>query len=561
MAGLATVFGSGAMSNSVAEIERTDALFVIGSNTTENHPIIALRMKQAVRNGAKLIVADPRTIPLVKFAHLHLRHRPGTDITLLNTIMHVIVREGLEDREFIEARTTDFETFQKNLENFTPEYGEKITGVPARDIIEAARIYATAGRAGIYYTMGITQHSMGTDNVISLANLALLTGNIGREATGVNPLRGQNNVQGCCDMGCSPNVFPGYQSLTDPEVRERFEEVWGTRLPDKIGLTASEMIEAMLAGSLKGLYVMGENPAMSDPNTTHTLEAFRKLDFLVVQDIFLTETAELADVVLPAASFAEKDGTFTNSERRVQMVRKALSTPGRAKDDLWILGNLTARMGFNHVFESIRALGYKVPEDNDAKQTIMTPEQAFLEAGLLWPGIRGMTYQRLKNGGIQWPCPSQGHPGTPYLFRDSFPVGRPAFRSITPTESDELVDSDYPYVLTTGRILFQYHTGSMTRRSKALETVAPCPFIEINHRDAALLEILDEDPVTVTSRRGTISLIARVGDRVGPGVVFIPFHYREAAANLLTNNALDPICKIAEAKVCAVRIDKVGPTA
>jgi predicted molibdopterin-dependent oxidoreductase YjgC len=545
------------MSNSVAEIERANTLFVIGSNTTETHPIIALRMKQAVRNGAKLIIADPRKITLVKFAHLWLRHRPGTDIALINTIMHVIVEEGLEANEFIAERTTDFDAFKKNLKTFTPEYGEKITGVPKEDIIEAARIYGRANKGAIFYTMGITQHSMGTNNVFSLANLALLTGNIGKESTGVNPLRGQNNVQGACDMGCSPNVLPGYQNVTNSEVRMKFEDVWGKTLPDKIGLTATEMTEAMIDGKLKGVYVMGENPVMSDPNSRHSLEAFKNLDFLVVQDIFLSETAEIADVVLPAASFAEKDGTFTNSERRVQLVRKAVSSPGQAKDDLWIINNLMSRMSSNHVFESIRALGFKIPDEKNGNNNFITPEQAFMEAGLLWPGIRGMTYQRLKSDGMQWPCPTLNHPGTPYLFKDAFPVGKPAFRSIVPTESNELPDDDYPFILTTGRILFHYHTGTMSRKSKALEAIAPEAFVELNEQDADEMEISDADRVTVSSRRGHIRLKARVGDRVGKGVLFIPFHYKEASANLLTNDALDPISKIAEAKVCAVKLEKV----
>jgi len=472
--------------------------------------------------------------------------------------MHVIVEEGLEDRKFIEERTTDFDAFRKNLKPYTPEYGEKVTGVPKEDIIEAARIYATANRAGIYYTMGITQHSMGTNNVFSLANLAMLTGNLGKESTGVNPLRGQNNVQGCCDMGCSPNVLPGYQKVTDPEVRHKFEEVWGKTLPDQVGLTATEMTLAMIKGAVKGMYVMGENPVMSDPNTHHTLEAFKNLDFLVVQDIFLTETAQLADVVLPAASFAEKDGTFTNSERRVQLVRKAVSSPGQAKDDMWIINNLMSRMGFNHVFESIRALGFKVPDEKDYNNNFMTPEQAFMEAGLLWTAIRGMTYQRLKSDGLQWPCPTQSPSDTPYLFKDSFPVGKAAFRSIIPTESNEQPDKKYPFILTTGRILFQYHSGSMSRRSKALEAVAPEAYVEINKQDAAELGISDGEKVNLSSRRGHISLKARVGERVGKGVLFVPFHYREASANLLTNDALDPICKIAEAKVCAVRLEKEG---
>jgi formate dehydrogenase alpha subunit len=557
VAGLATVFGSGAMTNSIAEIEKADALFVIGSNTTENHPIIALRMKQAVRMGAKLIIADPRKIPLVKFAHLWLRQKPGTDATLINCIMHVILKEGLEDREFISERTNGIGDFRKSLESFTPEQGEKVTGVPREDIIEAARIYAGAEKAGIYYTMGITQHSMGTNNVLALADLAMLTGNVGRESTGVNPLRGQNNVQGCCDMGCSPNVLPGYQKVTDPAVRQKFEDMWGRSLPDEIGLTATEMTEAMLEGSLKGLYVMGENPVLSDPNMHHTLQAFKNLDFLVVQDIFLTETAELADVVLPAASFAEKDGTFTNTERRVQRVRKAISPPGDAKDDLSIISLISLRMGYNPVLENLSALGYEMPDELEADKYITTPEQAFLEVGLLWPALRGMTYERLKNGGLQWPCRSQNDPGTPYLFKDGFPVGKASFVAVPGLVSKEVPDKEYPFILTTGRILFQYHTGTMSRRSRVLEAAAPEPFIELNEADADRLGVNDSDVLTVTSRRGEIQVKARVGDIVGPGVVFIPFHYKEAAANLLTNDALDPVCKIAEAKVCAVKVEKI----
>ena len=544
------------MTNSIAEIENTDALFVIGSNTTENHPIVALRMKQAVRKGAKLIVADPRRIPLVKFAHLWLRHKPGTDATLINSMMHVILKEGLHDREFIQERTNGIEDFEKSLQSFTPEFGEKVTGVPKDDIIRAARIYAEAEKAGIYYTMGITQHSMGTNNVFALADLAMLTGNVGKKSAGVNPLRGQNNVQGACDMGCSPNVLPGYQKVTDATVRHRFEDVWGRHIPGEIGLTATEMTEAMIKGSLKGLYIMGENPALSDPNMHHTLEAFKKLEFLLVQDIFLTETAELADVVLPAASFAEKDGTFTNTERRVQRVRKAISPPGEAKDDLSIISLISLRMGYNPVLENLSALGYKMPDELDADKYVTTPEQAFMEAGLLWPALRGMTYERLKNGGLQWPCPSQNDPGTQYLFKNGFPLGKASFVAVPGLASREVPDDEYPFILTTGRILFQYHTGTMSRRSKVLEAAAPEPFIEMNAADAERLGVKDSEVLTVSSRRGEIELKARVGDVVAPGVVFIPFHYKEAAANLLTNDALDPISKIAEAKVCAVRLSK-----
>ncbi len=546
------------MTNSVEEIADTDALFVIGSNTTENHPIIGLRMKEAVRNGAKLIIADPRKIPLVKFAHLWLQQKPGTDATLINCIMHVILKEGLEDTKFIKERTEGITAFRKSLKSFTPAHGEKVTGVPKKDIIEAARIFASADKAGIYYTMGITQHSMGTNNVLALADLAMLTGNVGKESSGVNPLRGQNNVQGCCDMGCSPNVFPGYQKVTDEKVRSKFEEAWGRELPTEIGLAATEMTDAMIDGKLKGLYVMGENPILSEPNMNHALKAFKSLDFLIVQDLFLTETAELADVVLPAASFAEKEGTFTNTERRVQRVRKAIKSPGEAMDDLSIISHITLRMGYNPVLENLSALGYLVPDKMEADKYITTPEQAFLEAGLLWPEIRGMTYQRLRNGGLQWPCPSHSHSGTRFLFQDSFPVGKAKFVAIPGLPSKEVPDDDYPFILTTGRILFQYHTGTMTRRSKALEAVAPEPFIEINKSDAEKLGIVESALLTVTSRRGQIDVKAKIGDRVGPGVVFIPFHYKEAAANLLTNDALDPVCKIAEAKVCAVKIEKAA---
>lgn len=549
------------MTNSIAEIENNDALFVIGSNTTENHPIVALAMKKAVFNGSKLIVADPRKIPLVKFATLWLRQRPGTDTALINSIMHVILSEGLEDRVFIDAHTEEFDEFRESLHAFTPLYGESVTGVPAGDIVRAARIYAGAERAGIYYAMGITQHSMGTNNVHALANLAMLTGNLGKESCGINPLRGQNNVQGACDMGCSPNVLPGYQSVADLGVRQKFEEIWGMPIPEKIGLTATEMTEAMHEGSLKALYIMGENPVLSDPNIRHSTEAFKRLELLIVQDIFMSETAELADVVLPAASFAEKDGTFTNTERRVQLVRKAVPSPGQARDDLTILNSIAARMGgmTHHLAEVVTNLGFKRKNGQENARAQDTPEEAFLEALLLWDAMRGMTYQRLKKGGMQWPCPSRSHPGTPYLFKGGFPrgdEGKALFTRVPYVDSKELPDKEYPYILTTGRLLFQYHTGTMTRRSKGLEAAAPEPFIEISSVDAKRIGLVENELARVNSRRGSISLKARITDRVPVNVVFIPFHYREAAANILTNDALDPVCKIAEVKVCAVSVEK-----
>ncbi len=541
MAGLAAKFGSGAMTNSVAEIAENEALLVIGSNTTENHPVIALRMKEAVTNGAKLIVADPRKIPLVKIAALWLRHKPGTDSVLLNAIMHVILEEGLEDKEFINKRTEAFEEFKKSLEPFTAEFGAEVTGVPAEDIRKAARIFGSAKNAGIYYAMGITQHSMGTNNVHAVGNLAMLTGNVGKRAAGVNPLRGQNNVQGACDMGCLPNVYPGYQNVANPDVQKKFEAAWGTALSNKPGLPATEMTGAMLAGSLKGMYVFGENPALSDPNTTHSLKAFNSLEFLVVQDIFLTETAELADVVLPSSSFAEKNGTFTSTERRVQRVRKAIASPGQAKDDLIIIDMITKRL------EGSAAAG-KAPE----------AAAVFAEVASLWPGIAGMSYERLEKESLSWPCPSLDHPGTDFLFKDTFPRegGKALFAKVPQILSNELPDKEYPFVLTTGRELFHYHTGTMTRRSAGLNAVAPEAYIEINPVDADGLGIKNGENLKVTSRRGTIDLKARVSGIVPPQVVFIPFHYKEAAANLLTNDAMDPVCKIMEAKVCAVRLEK-----
>ncbi len=535
MAGLATVFGSGAMTNSIPEIENNDVIFVIGSNTTETHPIIGLRMKKAVRKGAKIIIADPRKIELVKFSTLYMQHKPGTDVALLNSMMYVILKEKLIDKNFIEEWTEGFGDFKKTLKDYTPEKAEKITGVPRKKIIEAARLYGKAERPAIYYTMGITQHSHGTQNVFAIANLALMTGNLGKECTGVNPLRGQNNVQGATDMGCIPNQYPGYQSVDLKRIREKFESEWEAKLSEKPGLAATEMIIAALRGKLKALYIMGENPAMSDPDINHTIKALEKLDFLVVQDIFMTETAELADVVLPASCFAEKDGTFTNTERRLQRVRKALNPPGKAKEDSWIIIELSKRMGY------------------DMEYSLM-PE-VLQEIGRVWPAVAGITYSRLESQGLQWPCPTLNHPGTPFLFKGGFPRGRAAFTPVRYTPSKELPDRKYPFILSTGRQLFQYHTGSMSRRVKELNMVANEAYIEINPDDAKKLNIKDSDILKVSSRRGSINIKALISKRPLKGMVFIPFHYKEAAANILTNTELDPICKIPELKVSAVKIE------
>ena len=538
MAGLATAFGSGAMTNSMPEIENNDVIFVIGSNTTETHPIVALRMKKAARKGAKIIIADPRKINLVRFSSLWLQHKPGTDVALLNGIMHVLLKKKLIDPEFIKKHTEGFAEFKKSIEDFTPEKAEKITGVPKKDIIEAAMMYGKGKNSAIFYTMGITQHSHGTDNVFSIANLALMTGNIGKESSGVNPLRGQNNVQGATDMGCIPNQYTGYQKVDLPEVKAKFESAWGVRLSDKPGLTATEMVGAAHEGKLKAMYIMGENPMVSDPDLNHTKKALEKLDFLVVQDIFMTETAELADVVLPTACFAEKEGTFTNTERRLQRVRKAVTPPGEARQDSDIILALSSLMGYEMKYEGM--------------------EDILREMGRVWPAVAGITYARIDKTGLQWPCPTPDHPGTQYLFKGGFPRGKAVFTPVKYKPSMELTDKEYPFILTTGRQLFQYHTGSMTRKVKELDKVASEAYIEISADDAARLHVETGNLLRVSSRRGSIEVKALISDRPSEGVVFIPFHYKEAAANVLTNAELDPVCKIPELKVCAVKIEKAA---
>ena len=549
------------MSNDIAGIVDNKALLVIGSNTSEAHPVIALRMREAVRRGAKLIVADPRQIKLVDDAALWLRHRPGTDAALINGLCHVIIRDGLADTSFIAERTEGYEAMAEAVASCTPEWAEKITGVPAAAIESAARIYAEAERAGIYYTMGITQHTSGTNNVLALANLTLLTGNLGKPGAGLNPLRGQNNVQGASDMGCNPVNLPGYQRVDNEEARARIGEIWGQTPKAEPGLTATEMTPAMLEGKIAGMWIMGENPVLSDPNMSHVREALSKLDFLLVQDIFLTETAELADVVLPAASFAEKNGTFTNTERRLQRVRRAVRPPGEARDDLTIINLVTARMGYDHIVPLAQGFTTRLYNEGGFVTAPPRSEDIFAEVVRVWPAIAGLNYERLAGDGIQWPCPDEQHPGTPVLYEDGFSVGRAKFTPVTWKGPSELPDSEYPLVLSTGRVLAQYHTGTMTRRSQILEDVDAGPYVEINPEDAEQLGIQAGEKVRAVSRRGAITIPARITDRVGRGVVFIPFHYKEAAANLLTNDALDPVCKIPEAKVCAVRLEKlrVGP--
>ena len=526
------------MTNSLQEIENNDVLFVIGSNTKENHPIVALRMIKAKRKGAKIIIADPRRVPMVRFADIWLQHKPGTDVALLNGMMHVILKENLIKKDFISAMAEGFDDeFRKNIEEYTPEAVSKITEVPADLIVKAARLYGSSDRAGIYYTMGITQHSHGTENVFSIANLALMTGNLGKESAGVNPLRGQNNVQGSTDMGCSPNMYPGYQRVSIPAIKQKFEALWKTELSDKEGVTAPEMLAAAEKGTFKALYIMGENPVVSDPNMAHTIKALKSLELLVVQDIFMTETAELAHVVLPGSSFAEKVGTFTNTERRVQRVRRAVNSPGHAMKDSLIIMELSKRMGYEMSYS----------------HTV----EIFREIGQAWPALAGMSYARLEDGGLQWPCPTPEHPGTPYLFKGGFPRGKGRFTLVKYKPSVEQTDEDYPFILTTGRQLFQYHTGGMTRRVKEINTVSPESYIEINPEDARALAIEAGARVKVSSRRGSIIVKAMVTKRPAKGVVFVPFHFKEAAANVLTSsNSLDPVAKIPSFKVSAVRIER-----
>ncbi len=528
------------MTNSISDLEEADCFFVIGSNTTEQHPIIAARIMRAQRRGARVVVADPRRIHLAGLADLHLRQRPGTDVALLNGLMHIILREGWEDKEFVAARTEGFAELEEVLAEYTPERVEAITGVPRTLLFETARIYAQAESAAILYAMGITQHTTGVEHVWSCANLAMLTGNVGRPGSGVNPLRGQNNVQGACDMGALPNVFPGYQPVADSPVSAKFAEAWGVKgLPKAPGLTLVEMMGAAREGKVKGMYIVGENPALSDPDSNHVWQALSALEFLVVQDIFLTETAQYADVVLPAACYAEKEGSFTGTDRRVQLGRIATQPSGSAKADWEIVCKLAKALG-------VEGFDYS------------SPAQIMEEIASLTPIYGGISHQRLRElGFLQWPCPSANHPGTPYLHRGQFSRGKGLFHAVEHQEAAELPDKDYPFLLTTGRNMFHFHTGTMTRRSEKLVREVSEAYMELNPLDAERLGLTDSAWVEVASRRGVVKLKAQVTGRVPEGVVFIPFHFAEAPANVLTNPALDPVAKIPELKVCAVRVKKL----
>jgi len=526
------------MTNSIPEFESdTNCFLIIGSNTSEGHPLISTRILKGQQRGAKIIVMDPRKNQIGQWADQFIYFKPGSDVALFNGLMNIIISEGLADEQFIQERTEGYEELKAQVAEYTPEKVAELTDVPADALLEAARTFAKNKPAAIVYAMGITQHTTGVDNVKSVANLSMLTGNLGIPGGGVNPLRGQNNVQGACDMGGLPNVYPGYQAVTIPDVQKKFLDAWGSTSHMNVGLTVTEMVTAVGDGKVRALFVMGENPMVADPDINHARHCLEKAEFLVVQDIFLSETARLAHLVLPGVSFAEKDGTFTATDRRVQRVRKAVEPVGSSRQDWQIICQVAQKMG---------ASGFD----------FNSPEEIMIEAAKLTPSYGGINYQRLEQlGFLQWPCPSADHPGTTYLHKGKFARGVGKFFAVPYKAPAESPDTDYPFTLTTGRIMFQFHTGTMTRRSKKLASEAPDAYIEIHPEDAAKIGLNGKRIVRVTSRRGEITLKARITDRIKPGIVFIPFHYAEAAANTLTNAAIDPIAKIPEYKVCAVKVE------
>ena len=541
MTGLVTAFGSGAMTNSFDDIvDDAQCYFIIGSNTTEQHPVLGMRLRQAVkRRGAKLIVCDPRRIPITDFATLHIRQKPGTDIALLNGIMNVLITEGLYDKDFVASRSEGFEQLRAKVLEYSPERAAEICEITPQEIGEAAHILAANRPGALLYAMGITQHTTGHQNVLSCANLQIILGNMGVPGGGVNPLRGQSNVQGACDMGALVNVYPGYQAVTVESVQKKFEEAWGMPLDNKVGTTVVHMLNGAEAGTIKSMYILGENPMISDPDVNHVEKCLKSLDFLIVQDIFLTETAQLADVVLPAASWAEKLGTLTNSERRVQFIRPAVQVPGDAKQDWWIIGEIARRMGYDGL-------------------TYGDPQEIADEIAKLTPSYGGITYGRVGDQGLQWPCPNGEHPGTPILHVGKFSRGVGHLSAVDWQPPAEETDEEYPFIFTTGRILYHFHTGTQSRRSQPLDAHVSEGVVEINTQDARNLSIVDGQLIQVASRRGEIEAKAYVSDMTEPGVVFMAFHWAEAAANKLTIAALDPIAKIPEYKVCAVKVEAVA---
>ncbi len=535
MAGLAATFGSGAMTNPINDIvNEAEMMLLIGTNTTEAHPVIGYKMRQAARKGCKMVVCDPRRIDLVDEADYWVRHQPGTDIPFLNGLMHIIIKEGLEDKQFVAERTENYEELKKTVEAYNPEYVSELTGVPVDTLYAVARLYAATDKAMIFYTLGITEHICGTRNVMSVANLAMLTGHVGRPGTGVCPIRGQNNVQGACDMGALPNVYPGYQAVTSDELRNKFEKAWGVSLPGNIGLKIPEMFEMAHEGKVKSMYILGENPVLTDPNANHIRAALEKLDFLVVQELFLTETAEYADVILPAASFAECDGTFTNSERRVQRVRKAIEPlPGQAN--------------WQTICKMVTRMGYPMEYNH--------PEEIWNELAGLTPSMSGINFDRIDKVGLHWPCPSTDHPGTPFLHGGKFTRGLGMFQPSDHIPPGEIPDAEYPFLLSTGRIL--YHYNVTTVYSKGIFSMWNKERAEVNPADAQKMGLQTGSKVRVTSRRGQVTSEVTVTDRVMPGTIWMSFHYGDTQTNALTSDHLDPMTGTGEYKVCAVKIEKI----
>ena len=531
--------GRGATTNSIPEIENARFILVIGSNTTEAHPVLALRMKKAARKGATLVVADPRKIWLTKLAKRHLQLRPGSDVWLVNAMMHVILKEGLHNEEYIREHTEDFDAVAEVVSRYTPEEAEKVTGVPAADIVATAREYATEKHAAIFYTLGITEHACAVDNIWSLSNLVLMTGHLGYESTGLNALRGQNNVQGLNDAGANPAYYPGYQPADEPEIRQKFSEAWGVEVPTAPGYRLDQIMSGLHDGRIRALYLIGENPAQTEPNAHHVEEGLEHLDFLVTQDLFLNDMTErLADVVFPASSFAEKDGTFTNTERRVNRVRKAVPCPGEARED-WRI-----------VVDMAKALGGSWPEYRTAEDAW----NEFADLSPLWTGIR---YDRIEEVGLQWPCTDRDHPGTPFLHSPSpsRPSGKGKFYPVEYQPPIEQPDSEYPFVLSTGRTLYHYNSATMTMREEGVVQKQEDPFVEMHPEDAVALGIEDGDWVRLVSRRGDLEARAAVGERVYPGLVWMALHFAQAKVNWLTHDVGDPLIGTPEYKTSAVRIE------
>jgi formate dehydrogenase major subunit/formate dehydrogenase alpha subunit len=542
VAGLVTTFGAGAMTNSIGEIRDADFLLVIGSNTSEAHPIIAMEMKRAVKRGATMVVADPRSIWMTSIAKRHLAMKPGTDVWLLNAMAHVIIEENLADEGFIERSTEHFEDVRRTVAAYTPEQAEKVTGVAADDIRATAREYATTPRAGIYYTLGITEHTHGTDNVYALSNLVLMTGHLGRPSAGMNPLRGQNNVQGANDAGATPVFYPGYQRVTDEDVRKKYEAAWGVRLSPDEGMNLNVMMKQ--AGKLiKGMFVMGEDILISEPNLSRLEQGMNDVEFVVVQDIFLNETCRYADVVLPAACFAEKDGAFTNSERRVQLVRKAVEPPGEARADWEILVALARACGADWHFDHASEVYDELARDADK--------------------FSGISHARIEQlgYGLQWPCSTPDHPGTRYLHEGRVLRGKGLFQAVEYRPSVEPADEEYPLVLSTGRTLYHYNAATQTRRAEGLSAKQPEMFVEIHPRDANRRGIENGQLVQVSSRRGSVNARAIVSRQVRRGCIWMPLHFPDARANLLTVDDGDAITGTAEYKVCAAKVEPLADDA